>query len=173
MPFAVSILRLAVPYTGLVLSTREKAGLRDQALAVGVSQISAGSRTSPGGYKRHEQEINKSQFFIDDTRTLDQVIGRIIKLGYIPSLCASCYRTGRTGKKFRKIADKALTKDFCLPNALLTLQEYLLDQAKPLTRTKGEELIARELKKIKDKKKREVIKKKIELIKKDKRDLYF
>ncbi len=169
----ISILRLAVPYTGLVLSTREKAGLRDQALAVGVSQISAGSRTSPGGYKRHEQEINKSQFSINDTRTLDQVIGRIIKLGYIPSLCASCYRAGRTGKKFRKIADKALTKDFCWPNALLTLQEYLLDQAKPETRTRGEELIARELKKIKDKRKKQLILKKIGFIKKDERDLYF
>jgi len=168
----VAIMRLAVPYTGIVLSTREEAGLRNKALALGVSQISAGSRTSPGGYRKEKLEKNKAQFSIDDTRSLREVISDIIKLGYLPSLCASCYRLGRTGKKFREVADRAGTKDFCTPNALLTLEEYLLDSADPKSRSKGEELIAAELNKIKDKSQKEWVRGKLEKIKKGQRDIY-
>lgn len=169
----VAILRLAVPYVGLVLSTREKAVLRNQALSLGVSQISAGSRTSPGGYQVHELEVDKSQFSIDDMRSLDEVIGDVIRLGYIPSLCCSCYRLGRSGKKFRKITDQAQIKKFCHPNAILTLQEYLLDYASENTKIQGEKIIIEELKKIKDRKRRQQVARRLEMIKKGERDTYF
>lgn len=140
----VAILRLAVPYTGIIMSTRENANLRRETFALGVSQISAGSRTNPGGYGDGEQD-DKSQFSLGDHRTLDEVVHDVATLGYIPSFCTGCYRLGRTGSTFMDLAKPGDIKYHCDPNALSTFQEYLLDYASPATRATGESLIARTL----------------------------
>jgi len=140
----VAILRLAVPYTGIIMSTRENANLRRETFALGVSQISAGSRTNPGGYADGEQE-NRSQFSLGDHRTLDEVVNDVAELGYIPSFCTGCYRLGRTGADFMDLAKPGDIKHHCDPNALSTFEEYLLDYAQPGTRVTGEKLIARTL----------------------------
>ncbi len=140
----VAILRLAVPYTGIILSTRESAKMRSETFALGVSQISAGSRTNPGGYS--EQEIEQAaQFSLGDHRPLDEVIRDVAGLGYIPSFCTACYRLGRTGQDFMDLAKPGAIKAHCDPNALSTFQEYLLDYASPETRRVGEALIERAL----------------------------
>ncbi|NMB74896.1 MAG: [FeFe] hydrogenase H-cluster radical SAM maturase HydG [Myxococcales bacterium] len=140
----VAILRLAVPYTGIILSTRESAKMRSETFALGVSQISAGSRTNPGGYS--EQEIEQAaQFSLGDHRPLDEVIRDVAGLGYIPSFCTACYRLGRTGQDFMDLAKPGAIKAHCDPNALSTFQEYLLDYASPETRRVGELLIERAL----------------------------
>jgi 2-iminoacetate synthase len=140
----VAILRLAVPYTGIIMSTRENANLRRETFALGVSQISAGSRTNPGGYGDGEQD-DSSQFSLGDHRTLDEVVHDVATLGYIPSFCTGCYRLGRTGSTFMDLAKPGDIKHHCDPNALSTFQEYLLDYASPSTRATGEDLIARTL----------------------------
>lgn len=140
----VSILRLAVPYTGIIMSTRESAHLRRESFALGVSQISAGSRTNPGGYGDGEQE-DKSQFSLGDHRSLDEVIRDVAEMGYVPSFCTGCYRLGRTGADFMELAKPGEIKHHCEPNALSTFQEYLLDYASPATRAVGETLIAETL----------------------------
>ena len=140
----VAILRLAVPYTGIIMSTRESAHLRRETFALGVSQISAGSRTNPGGYGDGEQE-DKSQFSLGDHRSLDEVIRDVAEMGYIPSFCTGCYRLGRTGADFMDLAKPGEIKLHCEPNALSTFQEYLLDYASPATRLVGEKLIAETL----------------------------
>lgn len=137
----VAILRLAVPYTGIIMSTRENASLRRETFALGVSQISAGSRTNPGGYSDGEQE-DRSQFSLGDHRSLDEVVRDVAELGYIPSFCTGCYRLGRTGADFMDLAKPGEIKYHCDPNALSTFQEYLLDYGSPATRLSGEKLIA-------------------------------
>ena len=136
----IAILRLAVPYTGIILSTRENPETRAESYALGVSQISAGSRTNPGGYAEHE-DYDASQFALGDHRPLDEVIRSIAELGYIPSFCTGCYRLGRTGADFMDLAKPGDIKMHCEPNALSTYQEYLKDYASPETQASGETLI--------------------------------
>lgn len=139
----IAILRIAVPYTGIILSTRETPQTRRKALALGVSQISAGSRTNPGGYS--EQKQNASQFSLGDHRSLDEVIADVASMGYIPSFCTACYRLGRTGHDFMDLAKPGKIKDMCAPNALATFKEYLSDYASPTTKNIGEQLIQQEI----------------------------
>ncbi|MBN1551541.1 [FeFe] hydrogenase H-cluster radical SAM maturase HydG [bacterium] len=143
----VAILRLAVPYTGLILTTRETADYRRELLRLGVSQLSAGSRTYPGAYQEAEANLpSKQQFTIGDTRSLDEVIYDIVtNLGYIPSFCTGCYRLGRTGDHFMGLAKSAFIHNYCWPNALLTFKEYLMDYATEATRDAGNKLIENEL----------------------------
>lgn len=140
----VAILRLAVPYTGMILSTRETPNLRREAFALGISQISAGSRTNPGGYAADER-LDEAQFQLGDHRPLDEVIRDVAELGYVPSFCTACYRLGRTGSDFMDLAKPGEIKHHCDPNALSTFLEYLLDYGSPATRAAGEALIARRL----------------------------
>ena len=145
----VAVLRVAVPYTGLIISTRESPEARERVLKVGVSQISGGSRTSVGGYVEEEkEEDNSSQFDVSDRRTLDQVVNWLISLGYIPSFCTACYREGRTGDRFMALVKSGKIANCCQPNALMTLKEYLEDYASPDTKVKGEKLIEDELKNV-------------------------
>jgi 2-iminoacetate synthase len=137
----VAILRLAVPYTGIIMSTRETPNMRRETFALGVSQISAGSRTNPGGYAEDEQ-MDASQFSLGDHRSLDEVIRTVAELGYIPSFCTGCYRLGRTGADFMDLAKPGEIKLHCAPNAISTFEEYLMDYASPETRAVGEALIA-------------------------------
>jgi 2-iminoacetate synthase len=138
----VAILRLAVPYTGIILSTRESATIRRECYALGVSQISAGSRTNPGGYSEGEAT---GQFQLGDHRPLDEVIAELATMGFIPSFCTACYRLGRTGRDFMDLAKPGLIKEKCDPNAVTTFQEYLLDYASETARCAGAAAIACEL----------------------------
>jgi 2-iminoacetate synthase len=140
----VAILRLAVPYTGIIMSTRETATLRRETFALGVSQISAGSRTNPGGYTDEIHE-DAAQFQLGDHRALDEVVGDVAGMGYIPSFCTGCYRLGRTGQDFMDLAKPGEIKSHCDPNGLSTFMEYLLDYASPGTREVGETLIGQTL----------------------------
>lgn len=140
----VAILRLAVPYTGMIMSTRETANLRRETFALGISQISAGSRTNPGGYTE-EEELEAAQFQLGDHRPLDEVVRDVALMGYTPSFCTACYRIGRTGEDFMALAKPGEIKEHCGPNALATFLEYLLDYASPETRRVGEQRIAAEL----------------------------
>ncbi len=170
----VAVLRLAVPYTGIILSTRESKEVRNQLFNLGVSQISAGSKTNPGGYKESiTNPDDEQQFSINDTRSTDEIISSVIKQGFVPSFCTGCYRLGRVGKDFMDIAKPGLIKLHCLPNALTTLKEYLVDYADEDTKKAGDELIQKELLNIPDLDRR---KKTIEYLKKieqGERDLYF
>lgn len=139
----IAILRLAVPYTGLILSTRESAAIRRECYALGVSQISAGSCTNPGGYS--EGESAAGQFQLGDHRSLEEVVAELASMGFIPSFCTACYRLGRTGQDFMDLAKPGLIKQKCDPNAVTTFQEYLLDYASDTTRTTGEQAINKEL----------------------------
>lgn len=141
----IAIMRLAVPYTGMIMSTRESAEVRRKTFAVGISQISAGSRTDPGGYKDGEGDPNGSQFQLGDHRTLEEVVRDIVSLGYTPSFCTACYRTGRTGQDFMDLAKPGEIKYHCQPNALSTFMEYLCDYAGPATKASGEKLISLEV----------------------------
>ncbi len=145
----IACLRIAVPYTGIIMSTRESAKTRKRALEVGVSQISGGSRTSVGGYAEEETEDeNSAQFEVVDRRSLDEVINWLLKLGYIPSFCTACYRKGRTGDRFMQLVKHGKISHCCTPNALLTLKEYVLDYASEDTKEKGENLISKEVEKL-------------------------
>jgi 2-iminoacetate synthase len=146
----VAILRLAVPYTGIIMSTRETPNIRRETFALGVSQISAGSRTNPGGYAEAE-EYDASQFSLGDHRSLDEVIRDVAALGYIPSFCTGCYRLGRTGQDFMDLAKPGDIKMHCDPNGLSTFLEYLLDYGTPETREVGERLISDTLVRMDDK----------------------
>ncbi|HIY21028.1 MAG TPA: [FeFe] hydrogenase H-cluster radical SAM maturase HydG [Candidatus Flavonifractor merdigallinarum] len=141
----VAILRIAVPYTGLIISTRESKACREKVLHLGVSQISGGSRTSVGGYADGGEEEDSSQFEVSDNRTLDQVVNWLLDGGYIPSFCTACYREGRTGDRFMKLCKSGQIVNCCHPNALMTLKEYLEDYASPDTYQKGIALIEREI----------------------------
>ena len=137
----VAILRLAVPYTGIIMSTRETAQMRRETFALGVSQISAGSRTNPGGYTNSLHEDDGSQFCLGDHRPLDEVVRDVAEMGYIPSFCTGCYRLGRTGQDFMDMAKPGDIKNHCNPNAISTFMEYLMDYASYKTRLIGEDLI--------------------------------
>ncbi len=143
----IAIIRIAVPYTGMIISTRESAEVRKKALRLGISQISGGSRTSVGGYVEEEKvEENSAQFDVSDRRTtLDEVVRWLMELGYIPSFCTACYREGRTGDRFMALCKSGQIQNCCHPNALMTLEEYLVDYASPETRAIGEKVIAEQL----------------------------
>lgn len=146
----VAILRLAVPYTGIIMSTRETPNIRRETFSLGVSQISAGSRTNPGGYSHDDEIGDESQFSLGDHRPLDDVIRDVAELGYIPSFCTACYRLGRTGQDFMDLAKPGEIKNHCDPNALSTFLEYLEDYASPETRAAGEKRIAAALEQMND-----------------------
>lgn len=146
----VAVLRLAVPYTGIILSTRERAEFRAEMLDLGVSQISAGSKTNPGGYETEKKSTE--QFTVGDTRSLDEVVYELVNHGFIPSFCTSCYRVGRVGKDFMDFAKPGLIQKFCQPNALFTFKEYLLDYASEKTKEAGFKAIESHLAEIPDEK---------------------
>jgi 2-iminoacetate synthase len=141
----IAIMRLAVPYTGMIMSTREGADVRRATLELGISQISAGSRTDPGGYKDGEGDPNGSQFQLGDHRTIEEVVSDVVSLGFLPSFCTACYRLGRTGQDFMDMAKPGEIKYHCHPNALSTFQEYLCDYASPQAKAAGEKFISLEL----------------------------
>ena len=143
----VACIRIAVPYTGMIVSTRESKACREQLLELGISQISGGSRTSVGGYYKEEENEDSRQFEVNDNRSLDEVINWLLDLEYLPSFCTACYRAGRQGDRFMELCKNEQIADFCHPNALMTLEEYLIDYASDDTRKKGEKLIAAELQK--------------------------
>jgi 2-iminoacetate synthase len=172
----VAILRLAVPYTGLICTCRERPSLRREVLAMGVSQIDAGSRIEIGGYTEagDAQVMEREQFELGDIRPLDVVIRELLEDGYVPSFCTSCYRLGRTGEHFMEFAIPGFIKRFCTPNALLTLQEYLADYASPGTREAGERAIAAELAKQGDSPAKADLMRRLEQIRQtEERDTYF
>ncbi|MCC8192803.1 MAG: [FeFe] hydrogenase H-cluster radical SAM maturase HydG [Ruminococcus sp.] len=170
----VSVIRIAVPYTGMIISTRESKKAREKVLKLGISQISGGSRTSVGGYVEPEtEEDNSAQFDVSDTRSLDEVVGWLLELGYIPSFCTACYREGRTGDRFMSLCKSGQIANCCQPNALMTLKEYLMDYASENTRRLGEALIASQLEKIPNPKTREIARQNIEKIEKGERDFRF
>ena len=177
-PFAVSdrdfkkivaILRLAVPYTGIILTTRERALFRKEVLELGVSQMSAGSKTNPGGYN---EKNSTEQFETGDHRSLDEIIRELADTGYLPSFCTSCYRLGRVGKDFMDFAKPGLIQKFCQPNAVLTFKEYLEDYAIKDTKHAGQKCIEHHLSEIKDDRVKENLNSKIDRIKSGERDIY-
>ena len=154
----VACIRISVPYTGMIISTRESKECRERVLHLGVSQISGGSKTSVGGYERPEpEEENSAQFDISDRRTLDEIVKWLIDLGYIPSFCTACYREGRTGDRFMSLCKSGQIQNCCHPNALMTLKEYLEDYASPQTKAAGEALIRRGIEDIPKEKVREIV----------------
>ncbi|WP_027398772.1 [FeFe] hydrogenase H-cluster radical SAM maturase HydG [Anaerovorax odorimutans] len=170
----VAVLRIAVPYTGMIISTRESVKVREKVLELGVSQISGGSRTSVGGYvEKEDDEHNSSQFDVTDTRTLDEVINWLVGLGFIPSFCTACYREGRVGDRFMQLAKTGQIANCCQPNALMTLKEYLEDYALPDTKQKGEILINNELEHVPYEKVKNITIKNLDEISKGKRDFRF
>lgn len=170
----VACIRIAVPYTGMIVSTRENQKTRERVLHLGISQISGGSKTSVGGYSEPEPEDESSaQFDVSDTRTLDEVIKWLMEMGYIPSFCTACYREGRTGDRFMELCKSKQIQNCCHPNALMTLKEYLVDYASPETRKVGERLIAKELGNIPKEKVRETVVEHLGDIEHGKRDYHF
>ena len=170
----VAIIRIAVPYTGMIISTRESVKSREKVLELGISQISGGSRTSVGGYVTEEsEEENSAQFDIADHRSLDEVVGWLLDLDHIPSFCTACYREGRTGDRFMTLQKNGQISNCCLPNALLTLKEYLKDYASPETRAKGEAMIKRLLNDVPNEKARATAAKYLDAIENGERDFRF
>lgn len=145
-----AVIRIAVPYTGMIISTRENKSVRERVLRLGISQISGGSRTSVGGYSEQARPTDTEQFDVSDQRTLDEVVRWLMEMGLIPSFCTACYRAGRTGDRFMSFCKSGQILNYCHPNALMTLQEYLEDYATEQTKQIGARLIAEELKKIPD-----------------------
>lgn len=170
----IAIIRIAVPYTGMIMSTRENKQMRERALQLGISQVSGASRTSVGGYDEPEpEEDNSAQFEVEDRRTLDEVIRWLIDMDFIPSFCTACYREGRTGDRFMDLCKHKQILNCCHPNALMTLKEYLVDYASPETRVAGEALIERELGNIPKEKVRRIAEEYIKEIEHGKRDFRF
>lgn len=171
----VACLRIAVPYTGMIVSTRESAECRKKVLNLGISQISGGSSTSVGGYyeKEDKEADNSSQFDVSDTRTLDEVVNWLISMGYIPSFCTACYREGRTGDRFMSLVKAGQIANCCQPNALMTLKEYLEDYASEDTKAKGVELIKEEIKHIPNEKVKQIVLDNLKNIEDGKRDFRF
>lgn len=171
----VACIRIAVPYTGMIVSTRESKACREQLLDLGISQISGGSRTSVGGYYKEEENEDSRQFEVNDNRSLDEVINWLLDLEYLPSFCTACYRAGRQGDRFMELCKNEQIADFCHPNALMTLEEYLIDYASDDTRKKGEKLIAAELQKpeVAEAKTFATLTKNLEAIKQGSRDFRF
>jgi 2-iminoacetate synthase len=170
----VAVIRIAVPYTGMIISTRESQESRKKVLELGISQISGGSRTSVGGYAETElPDHNSAQFDVSDTRTLDEVVNWLLELGYIPSFCTACYREGRTGDRFMSLVKSGQIANCCGPNALMTLKEYLEDYASEDTRQKGLELILKETERIPNPKIREIAIRNLKAIAAGQRDFRF
>ena len=170
----VACIRIAVPYTGMIVSTRESQKSRERVLHLGISQISGGSKTSEGGYAEPEpEEENSAQFDLNDTRTLDQIVNWLLDGGFIPSFCTACYREGRTGDRFMQLVKSGQIANCCQPNALMTLKEYLEDYASEDTRRKGERAILEELNHIGSDKVRQITVNRLELMKEGKRDFRF
>lgn len=170
----VACIRIAVPYTGMIVSTRESQACREKVLQLGISQISGGSRTSVGGYAEKEApEENSSQFDVSDNRSLDEVVNWLMKLGFVPSFCTACYREGRTGDRFMSLCKSGQISHCCLPNALMTLKEYLCDYASDDTKQVGDKLIHEQLDQIKSDKVRDIVTKQLHLIADGQRDFRF
>ncbi len=171
----VAVLRLAVPYTGMILSTREPMSLRTELFDLGISQISAGSKTNPGGYKQamNEHEEDAAQFSLNDARSSGEIIHDVIKMGHVPSFCTGCYRLGRVGEDFMDLAKPGLIKLHCLPNGITTLKEYLEDYASPETKALGEALIEKEIMNIPAENVRKRTREFLKKIENGERDLYF
>lgn len=166
----VACIRIAVPYTGMIISTRESQKTRERVLRLGVSQISGGSKTSVGGYAEPEPDDAKSeQFDVNDTRTLDEVVKWLMELGYIPSFCTACYREGRTGDRFMSLCKSGQIQNCCHPNALMTLKEYLMDYASPTTKAIGDKLIEKEVFNVPNEKARAVVLENLRLIEENNR----
>lgn len=171
----VACIRIAVPYTGMIISTRESQKCRERVLNLGVSQISGASKTSVGGYAHPEQESKEetAQFDVEDRRSLDEIVKWLMELGYVPSFCTACYREGRVGDRFMEICKEQKIHNFCHPNAIMTLEEYLEDYASPETRKVGEELIGKELKTLGNNKLKCAVEENLEKIKHGERDFRF
>ena len=168
-----ALIRIAVPYTGMIISTREGQAVRERVLPLGVSQISGGSRTSVGGYEEEERPTDTEQFDVSDQRTLDEVVRWLMELGYIPSFCTACYRENRTGDRFMSLCKSGQIQNCCHPNALMTLKEYLMDYAAPETKAIGEALIQAELQNIPKDKVREICADHLQKIEQGIRDFRF
>ena len=166
-------IRVAVPYTGMIISTRESEKVRARLLRLGISQISGGSRTSVGGYTEAERPHDTEQFDVSDQRTLDQVVRWLMELGYVPSFCTACYREGRTGDRFMSLCKSGQIQNCCLPNALMTLQEYLEDYAAPETKAAGQSVIQRQMGDITNEKVRAIVTERLEKIVQGERDFRF
>ena len=167
-------IRLAVPYTGMIISTRESPAVREKVIRLGISQISGASRTSVGGYVEPEpEEDSTNQFYVSDQRTLDEVVNWLMRDGFIPSFCTACYRKGRTGDRFMSICKKGEIQNCCHPNALMTLKEYLEDYASPETKELGNALITRELDNISNAGIREITLRNLKSIEQGQRDFRF
>ncbi len=169
----VAVLRVSVPYTGMIISTRESPRMREQLLHCGISQISGGSRTSVGGYTTVERHDETSQFDVSDTRTLDEVVRWLLQNDHIPSFCTACYREGRTGDRFMSLCKSGKIHLCCTPNALMTLKEYLMDYASPETRAAGEALIAKSISDIPEGRTREITEQRLKAIEGGARDFRF
>lgn len=171
----VACIRIAVPYTGMIISTRESQKCRERVLNLGVSQISGASKTSVGGYAHPEQESEEetAQFDVEDRRSLDEIVKWLMELGYVPSFCTACYREGRVGDRFMEICKEQKIHNFCHPNAIMTLEEYLEDYASPETRKVGEELINKELKTLGNNKLKCAVEENLDKIKHGERDFRF
>lgn len=170
----VACIRISVPYTGMIISTRESQACRERVLHLGISQISGGSKTSVGGYAEPEpEEENSAQFDVSDKRTLDEVIRWLMQIGYLPSFCTACYREGRTGDRFMALCKSKQIQNCCHPNAIMTLKEYLVDYASPETRKIGEELIRREIGAIPKEKVQKIVTENLDKIEHGSRDFRF
>ena len=168
-----ALIRISVPYTGMIISTRESQSVREKVIRLGVSQISGASRTSVGGYSEEERPHETEQFDVSDQRTLDEVIRWLMDFDYVPSFCTACYREGRTGDRFMSLCKSGKILNCCHPNALMTLKEYLVDYASPETRKIGEALIEKELLRIPREKTREIAARNLKEIENGKRDFRF
>ncbi|MBR1617553.1 [bacterium] len=166
----VALTRIAVPYTGIIISTRESQKVREKLLSLGVSQVSGASRTSVGGYCEEERPKDTEQFDVSDQRILDDVVRWLIELGYIPSFCTACYREGRTGERFMSLCKTGQIQNCCAPNALITLKEFLMDYGSSKTKQEGEKLIQKELSKLQNQKLKEVLMNNLNQIEEGQRD---
>ncbi|MBQ1985509.1 MAG: [Clostridia bacterium] len=168
-----ALIRISVPYTGMIISTRESQKVREQVMKVGVSQISGASRTSVGGYTEEERPTDTEQFDVSDQRSLDEVVRWLMENGHIPSFCTACYREGRTGDRFMALCKNGQIQNCCHPNALITLKEFLMDYASEETKKIGEEMIAREFDNIPNEKTRGLTKAYVEKVHNGERDFRF
>lgn len=170
----IAVLRIAVPYTGMIISTRESQAVRARALELGISQISGASSTSVGGYyEKEDEDDNSAQFDVSDKRTLDEVVHWLLERGHLPSFCTACYREGRTGDRFMSLAKNGQISNCCQPNAIMTLKEFLEDYASPETKALGEEVIKREMEHVKNPSTREICQRHVQEIAEGQRDFRF
>lgn len=169
----VALIRISVPYTGMIISTRENPEVREKIIRLGVSQISGGSRTSVGGYTLKDRPHDTEQFDVSDNRTLDEVVNWLMRAEYIPSFCTACYREGRTGDRFMALCKSGQIQNCCHPNAIMTLKEYLVDYASEDTKKIGNELIEKEIENIGKDSIKDLVREQLSKIENGTRDLYF